>query len=197
MATKSKNTTIPAEGKHMSYDGNGGYEGYYDGRLICAGQWWSKVESELDQYVTDLIADDLVAVADDAAEADAERCPICDHRPGCNDGMPLCPSCTERVYGPLPGQFVAYAYDDTAYDDEIVSEARDIAAELGLKLSPENMRLAIALAGVLIEFSDDWNDNVARAWSAALVAAQRPACRNCTGAHETQRCPEVMAALFV
>lgn len=199
MATKKQFTTktprTPAlEGPDVIFNGSD-WDAFSDGRYIGSrvnnqDAW---VEARAVHFAA--VEDTAVAVADDAAEA--ERCPICDHLPGCNDGMPLCPSCTERVYGPLPGQYVAYAYDDTAYDDEIVAEARDIAAELGLKLSPENMRLAIELSRVLVEYGDGWNDATARAWSAAMVAARLPSCRNCAGSHETQRCPEIARALFV
>lgn len=116
MSSQLNSNAIPQEGKFISYDGNGGYAGYYDGRIIVYNQYRRHVESELNQYVTDLIADDLVADADDAAEARAlvaTRCPICDYLPGRKDGMPLCRRCTEVVYGPLPGtcQFVANVYD--------------------------------------------------------------------------------------
>lgn len=185
-----------AEGPDVIYTGS-------DWDAFSDGCWLGSYVNNQDAWIEARrvyfykVEDTAVAVADDIAEADAERCPICDHRPGRNDGMPLCPHCTERVYGPLPGQLVTYAYDDTAYDDEMMNEARDIAAELGVKLSPENMRLAIALAGVLFEHGDNWNESTARAWSAAMVSAQRPACRNCKGSHDTQRCPEIAAALFV
>jgi hypothetical protein len=70
MATQQFTRTrqIPQEGKFIRYDGDGGYEGYFDGQLKVCGQYRSRVESELDQFVSDLIRDDMIAAADEDAE---------------------------------------------------------------------------------------------------------------------------------
>jgi hypothetical protein len=165
----SKSTTIPQDGKAVMYDGNGGYEAYYDGRLICCGQWRSQVESQLDQFVTDLIADDLVTTADAAADY--------------ADAMQEAGVIRSTSVEPMTGQDDCYSYSFGRVHLTTV-----IGAEF------DRPTLGIGLQG--IEITVDALRDLRALLSSPQLAHLLDTCRGCGGLHATVQCPDIMAALF-